>query len=299
VREFLRGYAAATFESAAAAGRLGEVVSDVATFTRALDSSESLYRVLTDATVPVSARRGVVVDLLETKAAPEATALVSFAVRVERAGELPPALAVLVELAEDEQRRVERGEVEPEPPAGRSLVRERIRGYAERVLQELSGRDEVDEVEDELFRFARVLDTNPQLRRALSEPGNPLAARVGVVDSLLGDRVRPATLRLTRYVLRAGHVRDLVGTFEWLVELAAEERGRRVAEVRSAVELDEAERDRLAAALTRLVERPVEVRVVIDPSVVGGMLVSVGDLVIDGTVRLRFERLRDVLAQPS
>ncbi|HUZ19709.1 MAG TPA: ATP synthase F1 subunit delta [Acidimicrobiales bacterium] len=299
MRELLRGYAAATFESAAGAGRLEAVVSELATFARALDGSESLYRILTDATIPQRARRGVVVDLLETKAAPETTSLVSFAVRVEKAGELPAALAFLVELAEDDLRQIGRGAVDAEPPAGRTLVRERIRGYAERVLQELSRRAEVDEVEDELFRFARVLDTNPSLRQALTEPANPLAARVGVVDTLLGDRVRPATLRLARYVLRAGHVRDLVGTFEWLVELAAEERGRRVAEVRCAVELDTGERERLAGALTRLVERPVEVRVVIDPSVVGGMLVSVGDLVIDGTVRLRFERLRDVLAQPS
>jgi F-type H+-transporting ATPase subunit delta len=106
-------------------------------------------------------------------------------------------------------------------------------------------------------------------------------------------------VRLSSYVLRAGRTRDLVGTFEWLVELAARERGRRVAEVRSAVPLDASETERLAIALGRLVNRTVDVRVIDDPSVLGGILVSVGDLVIDGTVRLRFERLRDLLVQPS
>jgi F-type H+-transporting ATPase subunit delta len=91
-------------------------------------------------------------------------------------------------------------------------------------------------------------------------------------------------------------LRDLVGTLEWLVELAAEERGRRVASVRSAVPLRPAERSHLAAALSRMVERDVEVREIIDPSVIGGILVTVGDLVIDGTVRLRVEHLRDMLA---
>lgn len=99
--------------------------------------------------------------------------------------------------------------------------------------------------------------------------------------------------------MRAGRLRDLVGTFEWLVELAAAERGRRVATVRTAVALRPAEKRRIAAALSRITERDVEVREMIDPTVVGGLLVSVGDLVIDGTVRLRLERLRDVLAQAS
>ena len=99
--------------------------------------------------------------------------------------------------------------------------------------------------------------------------------------------------------MKAGHVRDLVGTFEWLAELAAQERGRRVAEVRSAVELDESERLRLSAALQRTAGHPVEVRVQVDPSVIGGMTVAIGDTVIDGSVRHRLDQLRETLAPSS
>ena len=111
--------------------------------------------------------------------------------------------------------------------------------------------------------------------------------------------MQPATVRLVAYVLKAGHVRDLVGTFEWLAELAAEERGRRIAEVRSAVDLDDAEHARLAAALQRSVGRPVEVRVQIDDSVIGGMTIAIGDTVIDGSVRHRLDQLRETLAPSS
>ncbi len=106
------------------------------------------------------------------------------------------------------------------------------------------------------------------------------------------------TLQLCAYVLRAGRARDLVGALESLVELAAAERGRRLADVRSAVELDEDERDRLTAALARIARRPVELRVHIDPSVIGGLSIIVGDTIIDGTVRHRLEQLRESLLQP-
>jgi F-type H+-transporting ATPase subunit delta len=300
MRELIRGYAAAAFESAATAGRLDAASGDLAGFTRALFSSERLRLALTDPMNAMTARRAVVADLLAGKATPEAAALLSFTVQVERPTELALVASLLVELADAERRRVEsHATVEMEPAAARGVVRERIRGYAERVLQELSATDDVDEVENELFAIARLVDANRALRQTLGDASLPLAGRFAVVDDLLGPRCRPATIRLVRYALRAGRLRDLVGTFEWLVELAAAERGRRVAIVRTAVALRPAEKRRIAAALGRITERDVEVREMIDPTVVGGLFVSVGDLVIDGTVRLRLERLRDVLAQAS
>ncbi len=288
MRELLAGYLAAASESAAAADRGDELVRDLEALSAALVHHADLRRVLTDPGIVSRTRRGIVRDLLEGRAAPEAVDLLSFTCAVERAGEFPIAIAQLTAALIEH-----RGE---QVVPGRVAGRERLRGYAARVLQELAGAGEVDEVEDELFRFARILDGNLALRSALADPQAPVTTRREVVDALLAGRVHDATLRLVGYVLSAGQQRDLVGTFEALAALAAEERGRRLAEVRSAVEIDDAERERLARALGRLVERPVDVRVVIDPAVVGGALVTVGDLVIDGTVRLRLERLRDALA---
>jgi F-type H+-transporting ATPase subunit delta len=88
-----------------------------------------------------------------------------------------------------------------------------------------------------------------------------------------------------------------VDALDYLVEVAAADRGRRVADVRAAVDLDADERQRLSEALSRTMRRPVELRVRIDPSVLGGIGISVGDTVIDGTVRHRLEQLRESLLQ--
>ena len=300
MRDLLAGYATATLESAAMSGHTRQVATDLTAFSRALVESDSLRNVLTDPAIPARARRGVVNDLLEDKAAVESQALVSWAVSVEPAGELPLVVPALVQLAHETADAANAGQVRNVPDdellGGRAAVRERIRGYAGRIFQEVDRLERIDDIEDELFRFARIIDTSRELRRALADPSIDVGRRVRLVEDLVRGKMQPATARLATYVLRAGHVRDLVGTLEWLAELAAEERGRRVAEVRSAVELDDLERQRLAEALERTVGHAVEVRVQLDPSVVGGMTVAIGDTVIDGTVRHRLDQLREVLA---
>ncbi len=298
MRELLRGYAAAVFETAESANRLDGTRDDLIAFARALNASEKLRLVLIDPMNAASTRRAIVADLLTGKATPEAAELLAFAVRVERPAELPVSVALLVERAEHECGRAQAGATaEMEPAAARGAIRERIRGYGERVLKELTVPRQLDEVEDELFDVARLLESSRPLRQILGDANLPLSGRFAVVDDLFESACHPATVRMVRYLLRAGRVRDLVGTLEWLVGLAAAERGRRVATVRSVVALKAAEKKRIAAALSRIVERNVEVREIIDPAVIGGILISVGDLVIDGTVRLRVERLRDLLVQ--
>jgi F-type H+-transporting ATPase subunit delta len=300
MRDLLRGYATATLESAAAAGRLRRVASDLDAFSRALIGSDSLRNALADDAIPSRARRGVVEDLLERKAAAESQRLLSWACLVETAVEFPPAVLGLVALADESANAVEAGQVREIPTeellGGRTAVRERIRGYADRLFQEADRLERIDDIENELVRFARIVDSSRQLRQALSDPSRAVVQRVALVTDLLDGKVEPASLRAVTYVLKAGHVRDLVGTLEWVAGLAAEERGRRVADVRSAVELDEDEYRRLTEALERTVGRPVEVRVQIEPSLMGGMAVTIGDTVIDGSVRHRLDQLRETLA---
>ena len=300
MRDLLRGYAIAIFESAAASGRARQVATDLGAFSRVLTESDPLRNVLTDAAIPARARRGVVHDLLDAKAAAESQALLSWAALVEPAAELPVAVLALVQLASETADVAEAGRARPVPAeellGGRTAVRERIRGYADRLFQEVDRLETIDDIEDELVHFARIVDANRALRQALSDPSTAVAQRVALVGELLEAKVLPATARLAAYVLKAGHSRDLVGTLEWVAGLAAEERGRRVAEVRSAVELDDDEYLRLVEALERTAGRPVEVRVQIEPSLLGGMAVEIGDTVIDGSVRHRLDQLREALA---
>ncbi|MGD0285324.1 MAG: ATP synthase F1 subunit delta [Acidimicrobiales bacterium] len=300
MRDLLRGYATAILESAATAGRALEVANDLDAFSRALTESDPLRNVLTDGAIPARARRGVVHDLLDAKAAAESQALVSWAALVEPAPEFPVAVLALVELALETADAADAGQVRTVPAeellGGRTAVRERIRGYADRLFQEVDRLELIDDIEDELVRFARILDSSRGLRHALGDPSTAVAQRVALAGDLLKGKVLVATARLVTYVLEAGHIRDLVGTLEWVAGLAAEERGRRVAEVRSAVELDDDEYIRLVEALERTAGRPVKVRVQIEPSLLGGMAVEIGDTVIDGSVRHRLDQLRETLA---
>lgn len=295
INEILHGYAVAIAEDARADARLSRVRDDVGVFYSAMRASDSLHQALTDTALSAVDRRGIVADLVIGRAADEAADLLGFAVRVVAPPDLFVAAADLCVFLDD---ALDAGNelLDVAAPAGREGARLRVRGYAERVLQHAAPHV-LDEVEDQLFRFARLLEANPPLRRALEDPNFNLEARLGLLADLLSQKVEPQALRLTQYVLRAGRVRNLVGAYDGLVHLVAAERGRRLAEVRSAVELSDEERARLRSALGRLVGREVEVRVVIDPSVIGGVMISIGDLFIDGTVRLRFERLRDQFAQ--
>jgi F-type H+-transporting ATPase subunit delta len=285
-------------ETARQAGRVEQVANELEGFARALERAPDLLRVLTDPAVPVHTRRAVVEDLLLPRVSGETVRLVAYATAAERATELP---SVVDELARRFQ--VEAGETQGlrEPPAGRSAVRERLHGYATAVFEEVEGQGPapLEECEDELFRLARTVEGSPELNSVLTDPDVPLPTREAIVDDLLAARVQPITLRLVRYAVRTARGRDLVATLDWLVDRAAAERNLKVADVRSAVDLDVDQRSRLAESLSRVVGRTVEVRVIVDPSLIAGMVAVVGDLLVDGSVRHRLDQLKIDLSKPE
>jgi F-type H+-transporting ATPase subunit delta len=294
--ELIRGYATAAFDSAQREGHLDDVSAGLVELARLLVASEPLRTALADSSIPASDRQAVLEDLLSSKLPEEALAPVTFAVETERSSELGKTVERLVEVAELAVATAAAGEpLGVEPPAGRTGAYHRLDGFAERVFQKVTEPRVVDAIEDELFRLARICEQTPALREALGDGAVPLARRLAVLADLVEGQVRPETLWLAQYVLRAGRARDLPGALDHLVELAAADRGRRVAEVHSAVPLDSGERDRLSQALARIVRRPVELRVLIDPSVIGGVSVEVGNTIIDGTVRHRLDQLRESL----
>jgi F-type H+-transporting ATPase subunit delta len=150
----------------------------------------------------------------------------------------------------------------------------------------------LDEVEDELFRFGRILDAEPELQTALGDRSASAERRQELLDTLVADRVRPATRRLLDRAVGAPRGRSLERTIEDLCDQAAARRDRSVARVRSAVPLSDDEQERLIAALARIYRRDVVLQIDVDPSVLGGLLVRVGDDVIDGTVLHRIDEVR-------
>ncbi len=150
----------------------------------------------------------------------------------------------------------------------------------------------LDDIEDELFRFARVVDREPRLRAALTDTSVAADRRVALVSDLLAQRAHPTTIRLVRQIVTEPRGRTLDRALEDYARLAAQQRSRVVARVRSAVPLTEEQSRRLAAALGRIYGHPVDLQVDIDPQVLGGISVRVGDELIDGTVAGRLEAAR-------
>ena len=154
----------------------------------------------------------------------------------------------------------------------------------------------LDDVEDELFRFARIVARDPQLRAVLTDRALDNDRKRELLDGLLAERVRPATLSIVSQLVLSPRGRTLEDGLEEYAALAASIRSRSVATVTSAVALDDEQQERLAAALTRSLGRQVQVQVEVDPAVVGGLVVRVGDEVIDGSTLHRLREARRALA---
>ncbi|WP_315097254.1 F0F1 ATP synthase subunit delta [uncultured Cellulomonas sp.] len=154
----------------------------------------------------------------------------------------------------------------------------------------------LERVEEELFRLVRSLAHQREVRRALFDDLVPAASRGTLVDDLLAGRAHPSTALLARRAAVAPRGRRYVATLGHLGDLVAERRQRQVATVVSATELTPPQRDRLAQLLERAYGRPVQLNVVVDEQVLGGLRVQLGAKVVDATVLSRLADARRRLA---
>ncbi len=243
-----------------------EVLSEeLFAFVRLLDAQPSLRRALTDPTRPQAARSGLARGLLEGKVSPATLDLLGrlAGARWSEPGDLGTAseqLAVLAAAA----------------AAGEA--------------------GQLDDVEDELFRFGQLVAANPQLRSALSSPVAPADLKRQLLDTLLDGKVTGTSLRLITQASVHPRGRSLDASLTEYARLVAEWRQRLIAVVRVAVPLSDRERDRLAAALAAAFGRGIHLDVLVDPGVLGGISVRIGDEFIDGSVASRLATLRRHLA---
>jgi F-type H+-transporting ATPase subunit delta len=164
------------------------------------------------------------------------------------------------------------------------------------LLASAQAAGDLAEVEDELFRFGQVVDGDLRLASALGASSVSAEQRTELARSLLRGKARPVTIRLVEVALRGFGGRGFAAGLTRLVELAAARRERDIAYVTVAAPISEAEIGRLAARLEQIYGRAVDVKVTVDPAVLGGMSVRVGDDLYDGTVRHRLAETRAVLA---
>ena len=225
----------------------------------------ALRRTLSEGTLAPDTRSGIAAQLLAGKVSEETSSAVQFAVRQpwSSARDLQEAL-----------RRVSR--------------------TAMFLQAERTG--ELDDVEDQLFRFARIVEASPELSVILDDPTADPDLRSRLVDELLRNRAHPLVTDLVDALARDTGGRSFSHGVRELVDQAAERRDKLVAIVKSAVPLGPEQVSRLTASLGRIYRRQVSVHVEVDSRVIGGMRVQIGDEVIDGSVSAKLEALRRRLA---
>ena len=253
---------AATAGALRGAGDAGTVGRDLFGVADLLRAEPALRRVATDASIEGDAKAGLIREVLSGKVSDLTLAVVTIAVA---------------------QRWT----------ASRDLADALERLGVVSVAQSAGG--DAGRLEDELFAVGQVVQHNAELRDALSDPARSRDDKSRLLSDLLGDKVLPATVTLVQQSL-SGSYRTVGAALADYQKVAAEVRGQGVATVRVARPLADTDRQRLADALSRTYERPIHLNVVVDPDVIGGVRVEIGDDVIDGTVSSRLDEARRRLA---
>ena len=258
----LDGFESVLVAAGAQAAELGDQLFAV---VDALDRSGGLRRALSDPSRTADDKEGLAHDLVGVKADARVVDLVATAAR--RRWSVPEDLIEALE-----------------------------RLAAETVLASAQATGALERVEEEMFRLGRVLARERRVRDALTDRMATPEARVAVVERLIGAQVHPVTLQLVVRAARTPRGRTMMTTLTQLGRLAAHRRERLLATVTAAVMPSRAQIDRLTGLLTAAYGRPVQVNVAVDPEVVGGLRVAVGDEVVDATVLSRLDEVRRRLA---
>lgn len=172
---------------------------------------------------------------------------------------------------------------------------ERTQVYAQSLVDIARVENRLSDVEDELFRFAQAVQGNDDLRLILTDPNVPSEQRVGVCDQLLEGKAIATTKAIVALIVMSEHAGDLSEIVDAFVARSAHIREKETAEIRTAVELDDATLEKLVQALSKATGKSLDVKVILDESVIGGIVAKVGDQVIDGTVRSRLSKLKETI----
>ncbi|GAA1392843.1 hypothetical protein GCM10009613_38550 [Pseudonocardia kongjuensis] len=249
------------YTDGAPARELTTTADELFSVARFLDGERQVRRLLADASSPEQARVDLVQRLLGGKLS-------------------QPVLDLVAELVRKRWSK----------PRDIVLAAETLARRA--TLSTAARNGSLDEVEDQLFRFGRILAREPELNALLADTTKPVDGRLQLLDGVLGDRAYPTTATLLRQTVRLPRGRHLDVLAEELADLAAALRERSVAKVRTSVALTPEQESALADTLGRIYGRTISLQVELDRDLLGGLVVQVGGEVIDGSVAGRLAAAR-------
>jgi F-type H+-transporting ATPase subunit delta len=172
------------------------------------------------------------------------------------------------------------------------MTTQRTSRYADAVVAIASGEDGLDAVEDELLTVARAIDNNEQLRQQLTDQHLPVGNRLTFLESSVLTAAHPATRSALAMLIAADRMGELTDIANEVAERVATSREEEFAEVFVAVPLDDTRKAALKAALERATGRTLDLKFIVDDSVIGGVRARIGDTVIDGSLLRRLTELR-------
>lgn len=256
--EVLQAVESADAASAAALG------TELFSVVGVLDGAAALRRVLTDPSTQAEAKKALAASVFEGKVSSQTLSVLSVAVGGRWA-------------------------------AGRDLTDGLETAGVAALVASADAEGALDDVETELFEVGQTIASDDELRAVVADRTVPIEHRLTLIDRLFAGKVKAQTLDLVHQAVvgRAGSFERVLNGFG---DLAASRRDRVVALVRVAYDLGEDEQERLTSALAARYGRGVHLNIVVDPSVVGGIAVSVGSEVVDGTMSSRLEAARRQLA---
>ena len=171
---------------------------------------------------------------------------------------------------------------------------DRTKGYASALLAVANAEGDAERIGGELSAVARALDSSADLSETLADRQIPMERKQAILEELIGSRTSAATLSLVLMLVSSGRIDEFSDIVARMKELSAESGDTAVAEIRTAAPLDEATLQRLVDKLADTTGRRVRPEVVVDPELLGGVVVTLGDTVFDGSARSRLQELREV-----
>ncbi|MCL5047642.1 MAG: ATP synthase F1 subunit delta [Firmicutes bacterium] len=312
MREIVRGYATYCLEEAISSGNLGSVITAGEALADAVESSPQLQRVFEIPDVNKRLIKEIVTEIVAKKFPNEAASLLGFLSAAEQQSQVP---AVITQLVAEVNTLVRM--------AGASLgnqnssltadgfsslylgtfqqytsyrqARDLMAGYMEPIFETADSIADLKIVEDFLFSAANVIRESRDLAKVLGDPYVSGEVKSGIISSLFVSKVDVLAYRVLRFAVSIPRVRDVAGLIGFCVELSVVERGKRLAEVRSVVDMSAEETAQLQNILERLIGRKIEIRFVTDPSLMGGFVVLLGDYLIDASLLTKFNQLSESL----